>query len=133
MSSEGIMLLIGAYLFGSIPTGVIVSRFIGSKDIRREGSGNIGATNVYRVLGVLPGIFTLMGDVVKGMVPVVAARSLLGHDSLIAVVAFITFLRFSSASLSRTPAAHSNVTIGCGRWTRRKPPVGIRWLRLCSQ
>lgn len=53
------------YLVGSIPVGYLVTRFSGI-DIRRRGSGNIGATNVLRTLGWLPASATLVGDVVKG-------------------------------------------------------------------
>jgi glycerol-3-phosphate acyltransferase PlsY len=63
-------LLIFAYLFGSIPWGVILTRFFTREDIRQKGSGNIGATNVTREAGVLPGLLTLVGDVIKGAMPV---------------------------------------------------------------
>ena len=90
MSGAGIMLVAGGYLAGSIPTGVILSRLFSSKDIRAEGSGNIGATNVYRLLGVRLGILTLVGDVIKGVIPVMAARTLLADEVWIASVAFFT-------------------------------------------
>jgi glycerol-3-phosphate acyltransferase PlsY len=88
---ETILLIIGGYLAGSIPTGVVLSRLFSSRDIRAEGSGNIGATNVYRVLGLKLGVLTLLGDVLKGILPVVAARTLLAHDAGVAWVAFFTF------------------------------------------
>jgi glycerol-3-phosphate acyltransferase PlsY len=88
---EGILLIAGGYLAGSIPTGVILSRLFSSRDIRAEGSGNIGATNVYRVLGLKLGVLTLIGDVLKGVVPVVAARALVTDEAWIAGVAFATF------------------------------------------
>ncbi len=91
MTMQGILLLAAGYLAGSIPTGVILSRLFSSRDIRTEGSGNIGATNVYRVLGVKLGVLTLVGDALKGIVPVVAARALLTGDGWIAGVAFVTF------------------------------------------
>ena len=91
MSGAGIMLVAGGYLAGSIPTGVILSQLFSSKNIRAEGSGNIGATNVYRVLGVRLGILTLFGDVIKGIIPVMAARTLLADEVWIASVAFFTF------------------------------------------
>lgn len=88
---EGILLIAGGYLAGSMPTGVILSRLFRSRDIRTEGSGNIGATNVYRVLGVKLGVLTLLGDMLKGVVPVVAARALMADEAGIAWVAFFTF------------------------------------------
>ena len=58
---------VAAYLLGSIPTGYLVARAKGV-DIRSLGSGNIGATNVFRVLGVPAGIFVLVFDGLKGFV-----------------------------------------------------------------
>ncbi len=55
-----------AYLLGSIPFGLLLSRLFGGGDVRKSGSGNIGATNVARVAGTLPGILTLLFDVAKG-------------------------------------------------------------------
>ena len=92
MSWEGILLVIGGYLTGSIPTGVILSKLFGTKDIRQEGSGNIGATNVYRVSGAKLGILTLLGDVLKGFIPVALTCSLMDSEMWIAAVAFFTFL-----------------------------------------
>jgi len=92
VSVEGILLTIGGYLAGSIPTGVILAKLFGTKDIRQEGSGNIGATNVYRVLGKGLGALTLVGDVLKGVIPVILACTLAGDEIWIAVVAFVTFL-----------------------------------------
>lgn len=63
-----------AYLIGAIPTGVILTRIVGGEDIRKSGSGNIGATNVYRVAGRKLGIITLLGDCLKGLLPVLAAQ-----------------------------------------------------------
>ena len=92
MFGGGILLVIGGYLAGSIPTGVILSKLFGTKDIRQEGSGNIGATNVYRVSGAKLGIFTLLGDVLKGFIPVALTCSLMDSEMWIAAVAFFTFL-----------------------------------------
>ena len=60
-----ICLVVGAYLLGSIPTGYLVARAKGI-DIRTVGSGNIGATNAFRVLGKPAGIFVLLADALKG-------------------------------------------------------------------
>jgi glycerol-3-phosphate acyltransferase PlsY len=64
-----------AYLLGSIPFGLILTKLFGRGDVRKEGSGNTGATNVARVAGPLAGILTLLLDGAKGAVAVlIAAR-----------------------------------------------------------
>ena len=60
-------LIISAYLLGSVPFGLIVGKIGYGKDIRQYGSGNLGATNTLRVLGLTPGIFVLLLDVCKGL------------------------------------------------------------------
>jgi glycerol-3-phosphate acyltransferase PlsY len=65
--------VIGAYLLGSVPFGLILVKKFVSVDIRSEGSGNIGATNVRRVAGTALGVLTLAGDFLKGAVPVYIA------------------------------------------------------------
>src|SRR6267143_568843 len=67
---------VAAYLLGSIPTGFLVAKARGV-DIRKVGSGNIGATNVFRYLGKPAGIFVLLADGLKGWVAVVLVSRLL--------------------------------------------------------
>ena len=69
-----IPLLLLIYLVAAIPTGVVLPRLMGLEDVRSKGSGNIGATNVYRVAGKLPGILTLFGDILKGFLPLLAVK-----------------------------------------------------------
>ncbi len=68
-----ILTALGAYLLGSIPTGFLVARTRGV-DIRTVGSKNMGATNVFRVLGRGPGIFVLLVDALKGWVAIALTR-----------------------------------------------------------
>jgi len=84
------LLAIGAYLCGSLPTGLWLGRHLGV-DVRSSGSGNIGATNVARTAGVRPALLTLAGDVAKGFVPALAARALLEDQRWIAVVGVVAF------------------------------------------
>lgn len=65
-----IVLLIGAYLLGSIPTAVWIGKFFYKIDVREYGSGNAGATNTFRVLGKKAGIPVLLIDVLKGFAAV---------------------------------------------------------------
>jgi len=67
------LLLAAAYLLGSIPTGLLLGKAYGI-DVRKEGSGNIGATNLYRTIGRKVGVMTLVGDCLKGMLPVLAVK-----------------------------------------------------------
>lgn len=75
-----ILLPVFAYLLGSIPWGLVITRMFTSVDIRQVGSGNIGATNVRRVAGSFFGILTLVGDVLKGTIPVWLAVTIAGPD-----------------------------------------------------
>ncbi|HBI3829629.1 TPA: glycerol-3-phosphate 1-O-acyltransferase PlsY [Enterococcus faecium] len=61
-----ILLLILAYLLGSIPSGVWIGKLFFKKDIRQHGSGNTGTTNTFRVLGKTAGIIVLLMDILKG-------------------------------------------------------------------
>lgn len=70
-----ILAVLVAYLLGSIPTGFLVAQARGI-DIRTVGSGNIGATNVFRYLGTPAGVFVLLADALKGWLAVVVAANL---------------------------------------------------------
>jgi glycerol-3-phosphate acyltransferase PlsY len=91
-----IILPLFAYLLGSIPWGLVLTRLFTSVDVRQLGSGNIGATNVRRVAGTTLGAVTLAGDVLKGAFPVwlavtiTAPNELWGeiYISLVALAAF---------------------------------------------
>ncbi|RII26378.1 MAG: acyl-phosphate glycerol 3-phosphate acyltransferase [Geobacter sp.] len=87
-----IILTVGAYLVGSVPTGLLLAKLIGGVDIRNAGSGNIGATNVYRTLGRKVGIITLVGDCLKGLLPVVFARQMGLPVEWVAVIGAAAFL-----------------------------------------
>ena len=88
-----LLLLFMAYLLGSIPTGVLLARIYGGKDLSKEGSGNIGATNVGRVVGKKAGIITLVGDCLKGIIPLLITMAVAGRIPwLISAVALTAFL-----------------------------------------
>ncbi len=63
-----ILSLITAYIIGSIPTAYLFAKLFKGVDIRKFGSGNVGATNAFRVLGKLPGILVLIIDIIKGLI-----------------------------------------------------------------
>jgi glycerol-3-phosphate acyltransferase PlsY len=80
-----ILVLTASYLLGSIPFGIFVAKLFGGGDVRRAGSGNIGATNVARVVGPLAGVLTLLLDAAKGWLSVwLAARWM--HGEALAMV-----------------------------------------------
>ncbi len=74
ITTSHILLLIGAYLLGSIPTAVWIGKFYYKIDVREYGSGNAGATNTFRVLGKKAGIPVLLIDVLKGFAAVSLAH-----------------------------------------------------------
>jgi len=87
-----LLLITAGYLLGSLSSAIIVCRLLGLPDPRGEGSGNPGATNVLRIGGKKAAAITLIGDMLKGLVPVLIAK-LLGADLTIqAAVAVAAFL-----------------------------------------
>ena len=96
------LVLVAAYLLGSIPIGYIVPRVVGGIDIRTVGSGNPGFTNVYRAVGPRVALVVLLGDTGKGVLAILLARSA-GAGEVLVVLAgvaailghvFTVFLRF---------------------------------------
>jgi len=92
--------LVIAYLLGGIPFGLLIPKLFGVEDIRRHGSGNIGATNVTRVLGFRKAIWVYVGDIAKGVVAVLVGRYLAGQfgvellslDALLMLCALVAVL-----------------------------------------
>ncbi len=89
---EHIIFILISYVIGSIPTGIIVTRFMGAADPRKIGSGNIGATNVGRSAGKTAGIVTLAGDCLKGLLPTLAALKLYPSVQVVGLAGFAAFL-----------------------------------------
>lgn len=72
-----------SYLVGSVPTAYIYGRLVKNIDIRQHGSGNVGATNVFRVFGRGPGILVLLLDILKGVISVTVVGDFLGLNSVV--------------------------------------------------
>lgn len=87
-----IVFIVGAYLIGSIATAILVARAMGLGDPRQSGSGNPGATNILRLGGKKAAALTLCGDLIKGVIPIVIARSFGVDGWILAAVALATFL-----------------------------------------
>lgn len=116
-----ILLLVGSYLIGSIPVGVLVGRMFGF-DPREVGSGNVGMTNVGRAGGSKAAAITFAGDILKGLVPVLIAAAVgadLGVMALAGLAAFFgslfsVFLRFEGGK---------GVSTTLGVWLGLSPAV----------
>jgi glycerol-3-phosphate acyltransferase PlsY len=91
MFTVGIGLIILGYLAGSIPTGLILSKAFSDVDPRREGSRNIGATNIFRTTGKKLGTLTLVGDCLKGLIPVLLALWLMKSEAWVCLIALSAF------------------------------------------
>ena len=74
-----IALIVGSYLLGSIPVGAIVARRVGGPDLRSVGSGRTGGTNALRALGRKWAAVVVVGDLLKGALPVLIARAVTGE------------------------------------------------------
>ncbi|MCI0583786.1 MAG: glycerol-3-phosphate 1-O-acyltransferase PlsY [Chloroflexi bacterium] len=81
-----VLLVLAAYLSGSIPMGVLVARFSGGPDPRSIGSGRTGGTNALRALGRKWAALVVIGDLAKGALPVLLARLVTGGDDPVAEV-----------------------------------------------
>jgi acyl phosphate:glycerol-3-phosphate acyltransferase len=83
---------VAAYLLGSIPFGLLLARLLCGMDVRKAGSGNIGATNVARAAGPVAGILTLLLDAAKGAFAVLLAARLSGDSSTWMMIAAMASL-----------------------------------------
>jgi len=90
--STGHILVLVAYLLGSLSSAIIVCRLAGLPDPRSDGSGNPGATNVLRLGGKKPALVTLAGDMLKGLLPVLLGHALGLAPVLLALVGLAAFL-----------------------------------------
>jgi glycerol-3-phosphate acyltransferase PlsY len=81
-----VVLMLVAYLAGSIPVGLLVARFSGGVDPRTIGSGRTGGTNALRALGRGRAVVVVTGDLLKGILPVLLARFVTGGDPLVEVL-----------------------------------------------
>lgn len=104
-----------AYAVGSIPWGAWIARIWSGVDVRRSGSGNIGATNVARLAGAGPGALTLLADTAKGAVPTAIARALYpGEPAFVCLVALAAFLGHLYPIYSRFRGGGKGVATAAG-------------------
>ncbi len=86
------LIVLAAYLLGSISSAILVCRLMGLPDPRGQGSGNPGATNVLRIGGKKAAAITLLGDALKGLLPVLAAHWLVVSPLVLALTGLAAFL-----------------------------------------
>ncbi len=115
------LLIIGAYLVGSIPTGVIVGRIRGF-DPRAVGSGNIGTSNVARAGGASAAVITFAGDVLKGAIPVIVAQAAGFPIAIIASTGLAAFIG-SICSVFLRFRGGKGVAAALGIWLASAPMV----------
>jgi glycerol-3-phosphate acyltransferase PlsY len=116
-----------SYCIGSVSSAIIVCRIMGLPDPRTEGSRNPGATNVLRLGGKKAAIITLLGDTLKGVLPVLAAKYLGFDDTALALIAFAAFLGHLFPLFFRFEGGKGVATaLGCMlalNW-----PTGVCWM-----
>lgn len=112
---ETVALLCGSYLIGAIPFGLLLAKFVAKNDVRQMGSGNIGATNVFRTSGKILGLLTFFLDGAKGwfvvFITMLIDPSLMYYAAVLAVVGHIfpIFLGFKGG---KGVATYIGVLIG---------------------
>src|SRR5258708_14348394 len=87
ISNTALLIPFAAYLLGSIPFGLLLAKLFGGTDVRKAGSGNIGATNVARVVGPLAGILTLVFDTAQGTAAVWLAGRVRNESAACLIIA----------------------------------------------
>jgi len=116
-----VLAVVVAYLAGAVPIGWLVARGFGVADIRRHGSGNIGATNVLRTAGRLPAIATLLGDVLKGYAAVALGSHLAGGEPTVTAAATVAAVAGNCWSAFLGFRGGKGVATGLGALLRSVP------------
>ena len=90
--TNSILLIVAAYLLGSVSSAIIVCRLMGLPDPRTQGSNNPGATNVLRIGGKKPAAITLLGDSLKGLLPMLVGQALGVGPAVLAGIGLAAFI-----------------------------------------
>lgn len=126
-----ILLVFGAYLIGSFPTGYILVKAIKGIDIRNEGSGSTGATNVKRILGTWAFFTVMIIDALKGMLPVLLSKyiqiklNILPELNIVPILVSIAIIIGHSKSIFLNFTGGKSVASGVGTIFGLYWPVGI--------
>jgi glycerol-3-phosphate acyltransferase PlsY len=116
--------VIAAYLIGSISSAIVTCKLMRLPDPRTQGSGNPGATNVLRIGGKKAAVITLLGDVLKGVVPVLVAKAWGFGVAELSVITFAAFLGHLYPVFFRFEGG-KGVATACGCWLALAWPVGL--------
>ena len=116
-----ILLPLAAYLLGSIPFGLLLTRMFSDIDIRGQGSGNIGATNVTRLAGVSLGVATLASDLLKGALPVILCNLAAPTPTMKAAAALSAFLGHLFPVYTRWRGGGKGVATAAGAFAAISP------------
>lgn len=116
-----LLAIVAAYLIGAVPVGYLVGVTFGVGDIRRHGSGNIGATNVLRTLGRLPALLTLGGDVAKGYGAAWAGAALGAGEPAVAAACAVAAVTGNCWSVFLAFRGGKGVATGLGALLRLVP------------
>jgi glycerol-3-phosphate acyltransferase PlsY len=123
---------LAAYLLGAIPVGLLIARAFGVVDVRSHGSGNIGAANVLRTAGRLPGVLTLAGDIAKGYLAVAVGNALGGSSPAASGVAAVAAIVGNCWSVYLRFRGGKGVATGLGAFLYVAPwataPAALVWL-----
>ncbi|MBE9112616.1 glycerol-3-phosphate 1-O-acyltransferase PlsY [Nodosilinea sp. LEGE 07298] len=127
-----VLLLVAAYLLGSIPTGYLIARWIKGIDIRQYGSGGTGATNVLRAVGKGAAIAVLIIDLLKGLLAVLLAIALWPQISALApfappLQAWVTMLAGLMALVGHSKSVWINFTGGKSAASGLGVLIGLAW------
>jgi len=111
------------YLVGSLSPSVFLGKLFKGVDLRKQGSGNAGTTNAFRVLGVKMGTAVLVADLLKGVIPVVIADLVLGEPIVTVLVALATVAGHNYSIFLRGKGG-KGVATGAGAAIAMMPLVG---------
>ncbi len=121
-------LLVLAYLLGSLPTGYAIAKLVQGIDIREHGSGNTGATNVFRVVGKQAGITVLVIDLLKGLAAVLLARFVIAQfDGSLVIATWVQTLAGLLAILGHSRSVWLNFTGGKSAATGLGVILALAW------
>lgn len=123
--------VIFAYLIGSISSAIIVCRLMGLPDPRTEGSRNPGATNVLRIGGKKAAIITLLGDTLKGVIPVLAAKAFGFDTEIVGLAMFAAFIGHLYPIFFRFEGG-KGVATAIGGILALNFPAGLCWMATWS-